>query len=51
MTNEQYDETRYLLDEAIDKWLEYNGLTKEQIAELDYSTIDNELNYLLESVK
>lgn len=51
MTDEQYDEARYLLDEAIDKWLKYNGLTDEQIRGLDYSTIDNELHYLLESVQ
>lgn len=48
MSDEQYDETRYLLDKAVDKWLRYNGLTDDEIAELDYSDLDNELHYLLE---
>lgn len=34
------------IDEAIDKWLKLNGLTEQQIGELDYSFIDNELNDL-----
>jgi len=51
MTDEQYDTARYMLDEAIDQWLKFNGLTSQQIGELDYSSIDDELNYLLERAR
>lgn len=48
MNDEQYEETRYLLDVAVDKWLAYSGLSEEEIAELDYSSLDDELYSLLE---
>jgi hypothetical protein len=51
MTNEQYEETRFLLDEAITRWLKYNGLTDDEIVEQDYSALDDELHYILEHAK
>ena len=44
------EQTRWALDEALNNWLKANGLTDEQIAELDYSFIDNEYSDLLQGV-
>lgn len=41
------EQAKWALDEALDNWLKAYGLTDEQIAELDYSFIDNEYNDLL----
>ena len=45
------DNLRLAIDKAIDAWLKANGLTSEQIGNLDYSSIDDELNYLVENIK
>lgn len=38
---------RYNIDEAVNAWQLANGLTQAQIDDMDYSDLDNELNYLL----
>ncbi len=42
------DEIRFWLDTFLDKWLKAKGLSDEQIAELDYSSFDDELYSLLD---
>jgi hypothetical protein len=41
------EQLRLVIDEAIDAWLIKAGLTREELAELDYSFIDEELNDLV----
>lgn len=47
MIDQNIEDARYNLDMAIDAWLKAQGLTKEQIDDLDYSFIDNELYDLM----
>lgn len=47
MIDQNIEEARYNLDMAIDAWLKAQGLTQEQIDDLDYSFIDNELYDLM----
>lgn len=49
MIDQSIENARYNLDMAIDAWLKIQGLTQEQIDDLDYSFIDNELYDLMNS--
>lgn len=42
------EELRWRIDEAIDEWLQANGLTGDEIADLDYQYVNEALDDLLD---
>lgn len=46
----EIEQARHEIDNAIDKWLKLQGFTDHEVSDLDYSTMNEELDFYVDEL-